>query len=164
MHKSFIFALLLVAFNAHASPASRESVEKLLSATKAESLMDSMYGGIEQMMRQGMSQSLQGKSLGPEQQRILDAVPTKFTTVMRQEMSWEKLKPSYIQIYQETFEQDEVDGLNAFYASPAGQAYVSKMPVVLQKSMALSQTLMQSLIPKMKAVMNEAMAEAKEVK
>lgn len=55
----------------------------------------------------------------------------------------------------------EIDGLIAFYASPAGQAFINKMPVVLQKSMAISQSLMQSLMPKMSAAMKEAMTEAK---
>ena len=66
-----------------------------------------------------------------------------------------------MQLYRDTFEQEEVDGLLVFYASPAGQAYVNKMPVVMQKSMALSQSLMQSIIPKMTAAMQDAIAEAK---
>jgi hypothetical protein len=44
--------------------------------------------------------------------------------------------------------------------SPAGKAFVAKMPIVMQKSLALSQSLMQTLIPKMNAAMNEAMQEA----
>ena len=71
------------------------------------------------------------------------------------------MKPLYVQLYRDTFEQEEVDGLLAFYASPTGQAFVNKMPMVMQKSMALSQSLMQSIIPKMTAAMKDAMAEAK---
>jgi hypothetical protein len=46
-------------------------------------------------------------------------------------------------------------------ASHAGQAVVNKMPAVLQKSVAISQSLMASFIPKMRAAIDEAMAEAK---
>jgi len=161
MRRLLAFAALLAALNACATPASQESVESLLAATKAESMMDSMYGGVEQMMRQGMKQAAQGKPLSPEQQRIFDAVPTKFVAVMREEMNWQKMKPLYVQLYRDTFEQEEVDGLLVFYASPVGQAFVNKMPIVMQKSMALSQSLMQSIIPKMTAAMKDAMAEAK---
>jgi hypothetical protein len=80
---------------------------------------------------------------------------------MKQELSWQKLKPLYVQIYRESFEQEEVDGLVAFYASPAGKAMLDKMPTVMQKSMAITQPLMQSLIPKMKSAMEEAMSEAR---
>jgi hypothetical protein len=155
------FVALLSTLNAFAAPASQESVENLLMATKAESMMDSMYGGMEQMMRQGMRQAVKDKPLSPEQQRILDAVPTKFVAVMREEMNWQKMKPLYVQLYRDTFEQEEIDALIVFYASPVGQTFLKKMPLVMEKSMALSQSLMQSIIPKMTAAMKDAMAQAK---
>jgi hypothetical protein len=161
MRRLLALATLLASLSAHAAPASQESVEKMMAATKVETMMDSMYAGMEQMMRQGMKQAVQGKPLSPEQQRILDGVPAKFVAVMREEMNWQKMKPLYVQLYRDTFEQEEIDGMLAFYATPAGQALVNKMPVVMQKSMALSQSLMQSLIPKMAAPMKEAMTEAK---
>lgn len=88
-------------------------------------------------------------------------MPVKFIAVMRQEVTWQKPKPVHVQLYRETFDQEEIDGLVAFHASPAGQAFVDKMPVVLQESMAISQSLMQPLFPKMTAAMQEAMTEAK---
>ena len=166
-----LFALTTVALSAalthlpaYALPASQASAEALLVVTKAESMVDSMYGRLEQMMRQGMKDSLQGKPVSAEQQRVLDTVPQKFMAVMREEFNWSKMKPMYIQLYSETFEQDEIDGLLAFYKSPVGQAFVTKMPVVMNKSMVIAQSQMQSLIPKMKEAIDSAMAEAKVVK
>lgn len=156
-----IATIVFVTANAYALPASPESVETLLAITKTESLLDSMYANLEQVMRQGMSQSVQGKTLDPEQQRILDAMPGKFMVLARQELSWEKLKPLYVQLYRDTFEQDEVDGLIEFYKSPAGHALVAKMPVLMQKMMVLTQSQFQSLLPKVMAAINSAMAEAK---
>lgn len=156
-----IGTLVFVAANAWADPASQESVETLLAATRAESTMDSMYGMVEQAMRQGMQQAVQGKTLSPEQQRVLDAVPGKFIAVMREEFNWPKMKPLYVQLYRDTFDQEEIDGLIAFYRSPTGQAFVAKMPVVMQKSIALSQSQLQTFLPKMRAAMEQAMAEAK---
>lgn len=156
----FALVALLASLSVQAAPASQSSIEALLTVTKTESLMDSMYAGMDQMMRQGMAQSLQGKPLSAEQQRKLDAVPARFIAVMREEMSWQKLKPLYVQMYRETFEQEEVDGMLAFYASPAGQALINKMPVVMQKSMALSQSLMQSFMPKMQTALEAAMNDA----
>ncbi len=161
MRKLLILAVAFITFSAHASPASQESVESLFAVMKTESMMDSIYGSMEQMMRQGMKQAVQGNTLSPEQQRIFDAVPAKFVTVMREEFNWGKMRPLYVQLYRDTFEQEEVDGLLAFYTSPTGQAFVNKMPVVMQKSIGLSQSLMQSLIPKMTAAINDAVAEAK---
>ena len=161
MRKLLASAALLNALNAYATPASQESVENLLAATKVESMMDSLYMNMEQMMRQGIGQAIRDKPLNQEQRRVIDAMPAKFVAVMREEVSWQKMQPLYVQIYRDTFEQEEVDGLLAFYASPAGQAYVNKMPIVMQKSMAISQSVLQLLQPKMTAAMKDAMAQAK---
>lgn len=159
--RSFALLALLTSLSAHGAPASPASIETLLTVTKSEAMMESMYAGMEQLMRQSITQTLQGKSLTAEQQRILDAAPTKFASVMRDEMSWQKMKPLYVQLYSETFEQDEVDGMLAFYESPAGKALINKMPLVMEKSMLLSQSLLTSVIPKMKAAMDEEMKRAK---
>jgi uncharacterized protein len=161
MRKLLLLVTLLGSLNAYAAPASEESVERLLAATRVESMMDSMYAGVEQMMRQAMKQSTQGKPLNAEQQRALDAVAVKFVAMMREELNWQKMKPLYVKLYRDTFEQDEIDGLITFYASPSGQALLNKMPVVIEKSMALSQSLMQSVLPKLMAAMKDAMTEAK---
>lgn len=156
-----IAATIFIALDASAVPANQESVETLLAVTRTETMMDSMYGGMEQMMRQGMQQAVQGKTLSSEQQRIFDALPARFVAVMREEFNWTKMKPMYVQLYRDTFEQEEIDGLVAFYRSPAGQAFTNKMPLVMQKAMAISQAQMQAFIPKMKTAIESAVAEAK---
>jgi uncharacterized protein len=162
MHKTILSLLLLATtLVGHAAPASEQSIENLLAITKTESMMDSMYNTFEQSMRQGMQAGLGGGKLTAEQQRAVDLAPKEFVKVMREEMAWAKLKPVYIQIYQETLTQEEIDGLSAFYASPAGQAFINKMPVVMQKSQMAMQVFMQPMVVKMKAAMDKAMADAK---
>ena len=70
------------------------------------------------------------------------------------------LKPKIAGIYRETFSQEELDGLIAFYESPVGRAYIAKMPVAMAKTMAMSQQQMQSLMPRLKAIADEARREA----
>ena len=161
MRKLLAFAVLLIACSAHAAPASEESIDKLLAITKTEALMESMYGSMEQVMRKSLAQAMQGKPVSEEQQRFLDGVPVRFVAVMKEELAWAKLKPQFVQLYRDTFEQEEIDGLIAFYGSPAGQALIHKMPVVMQKSMAMMQSMMQSISPKMMAAVKEALAQAK---
>ena len=156
-----LFAAIFFAAHAYAAPASQESVEDLLVVMKVESTMESMYAGLEQTMRQGMQSSVQGKTMSAQQQQILDVMPPKFVALAREEMSWTKMKPLYIQLYRETFEQDEIDGLIAFYKGPAGQAFVNKMPTVMQKTMVIVQSQLQTLLPKMTVAMESALAEAK---
>jgi hypothetical protein len=48
-------------------------------------------------------------------------------------------------IYARNFSADELRQLASFYRSPIGQAFLSKMPVIAQQSMALGQQLGQSV-------------------
>jgi len=158
-----IFAIFLVsiACNAHSAPPTEESIEKLFAAMKIESTLEAVYGSTSQAVRQSMQAAVQGKALSAEQQRLLELVPGRLVAVMREELNWPKMKPLYMEIYRSTFEQDEVDGLIAFYASPAGRAFIDKMPVAMQKVMASVQSTMQSLMPKIDAALKAALAEAK---
>ena len=153
-------SLLFVAVSVHAEPASTESIENLLTAAKAEALLNSMCANLETAMRQGMAESLKGKKLDAKQQKLVDSMPAKMAQVMREEMSWSSMKPLYVQIYKDSFTQEEVDGLLAFYQSPAGQAMINKMPVVMQKSMVVVQQRMGPLMQKMEAAMKQSMEEA----
>jgi uncharacterized protein len=154
-------AIVLSAGPVLAEPASEASVERLFAIIKPESTLDAMFVGAEQMMRQALQQVTTGKALTSEQQRMMDSVPAKFVAFMRSEYTWEKMKPQYVQLYRETFSQEEIDGLVTFYESKPGQALVDKMPIVLQKSFAISQAQMQALMPKMRAAIEEAVRDAK---
>ncbi len=162
MRKLIVTAIVaFVTAQANAAPASPDSVETLLTVMRTEAMLDSIYVTIEQIMRQSMQQAAGGKPMTPEQQRFLDAVPGKFVAVMKSELTWAKLKPQYVQLYLETFDQEEIDGLLAFYRSAAGQAFINKMPTVMQKSMVIAQSQMHTLLPKMKAAIEQAVSDAK---
>ena len=138
-----------------------ESVKVLLEVTKAEAMIDQAYATAEHFARQGVAQQTAGRKLTDEQQRAIELAPAKIAEVMKKELSWSTLQPIYIAIYQETFEQAEIDGLIEFYKSPVGKSFVSKMPQVMNRSMQTMQVQMQTLMPKIKEAMDQAMREAK---
>ncbi len=156
-----IIVLAMASICAAAAEPSDASVEKLLSLSKAESTIDAMFGNFEAAMRQGMAQAVAGQPLTDEQRRVLEIAPKKFVQVVREEFNWFTFKPVLIKIYKESFDQDDIDGLNAFYGSKAGQAYVNKMPVAMQKSVAAAQERVVPLAAKMTAAMKAALEEAK---
>lgn len=149
---------------AQAAPPSDASIEALLTVTQAERLMDGMYANMEQMMRQGMQQAMRGQTLNDEQRRVLDAAPPRLAKVMREELSYATLKPMFAEVYRDTFTQDEIDGLLAFYRSPAGKAMIEKMPQAMQRSMAAVQQRMGPVMDKVRQAMEATVAEAKAVK
>jgi uncharacterized protein len=164
MRKLIALILTAVTLQVQAAPPSQESIEQLFVLTKTEATLESVYSNMEKVMRNMMAQSTQGKSLTQAQQQLADNFPAKIIAMMREEMGWEKMKPQYMQLYRDTFNQDEVNGLIDFYKSPTGQAYANKMPELTQRSMALSQQMTQSLMPKIIAAVNQSMAQTANTK
>ena len=116
---------------------------------------------MDEMMKNAMQQALQGQTVTPKQQKIIDDMQTKTVAVLKEELNWESLEPLYIQIYSESFSQEEIDGMLAFYETPAGQALIKKMPVVMQKSMVEMQKRMGTLMQKLQKIQQDALGELK---
>ena len=126
--------------------------------------MEAVFANLDQTMHQSMVAATQGQTLSAEQQRVFDTTSSKFSQIIREEMSWAKMQPLYVQIYRESFTEEEIAGLLAFYTSPAGVAYIEKIPVVLQKSMVIMQARMAPMREKMKIAVQQAVEEAKAAK
>lgn len=161
---ALLAALALVATVAQAAPPSEASIAELLTVTKTERTLDTMFASLDGMMRQSAAVAAQRQKLTTEQQRALEATIPRLTQVMRDELSWKQMQPLYTQVYRESFTQEDVDGLLAFYRSPAGIAYVDKMPAVLQKTMTLMQARMGPMMERMQAAITQAAQDAKSAK
>lgn len=159
----FLFSIAVSASAYSASPTT-ESIDELFAVTKTEKTLDAAYGNMDKFMRQMLNDSLRGEKLTPGQQKYIDDFSAKYVQGIREELSWSKLHPLFVQIYQDTFSQEEIDGLVAFYKSPAGAAFVEKMPLVMQKSMVAMQGRLVPLMEKMKAAARQAAADAKAAK
>jgi hypothetical protein len=155
------FVISSVAF---AAPPSPESVEKLLLSMHTEKLLDAAMQNVDGLMKNSINQALQGQNVTEQGRKVADAYMQKVVVIIRDEMSWDKMKPLYIQVYGENFTQEEVDGLITFYDSPVGQAYVNKLPVVTQKTMTLTQARLMPMMQRMQEAMKQAVAEAKAAK
>ena len=160
MKRQLTTLLLATACSAWAAPPTEASVERLLTLTRAEAVLDQVYASLEQSMRQGMLAATAGRNLTPEQQRMVELAPARLAAVMKQELSWATVKADHVEVYRSSFDQAEIDGLIAFYEGPIGQAFVAKMPVVVQKSMQASQARLQSFVPRLQSAMRDTLREA----
>ena len=122
-----------------AAPPTEQSIGALLEVSKTQQVTARLITITAQSVRQGMNAALKGETPTEKQQHDMDAIAAKFAQTMRDALSWDSVRPVYIQVYQETFTQNEVDDLTAFYKSPAGAALLDKMPTVFQKTSTLMQ-------------------------
>jgi uncharacterized protein len=155
------FSVLFIASTAAAQPASEASIRELLSVTQARELVDSTNEQLDRQMNAGIRIALGERKPTEKQQRAIDNMKSKMLVVMRDELAWERMEPLYIRIYRESLSEDEVAGMLNFYRTPAGQALIRKMPLMMQKIMPEIQGMMGSATPKLRQVQREFMTEMK---
>jgi len=159
MSRFVLFALALVfSLQAQAAPASVASVEKALALIHAEQSLAAIWGPVEANMRQTIAKSHGDKPATPEQLAAEDRLVKRALAMMHEQLNWKTLEPQYVKLYTDTFSQQEIDGLIAFYSSPAGQAYLAKMPLLMQHSVQLMQAQMQDMMPKIMQILHEPAA------
>ena len=134
---------------AAADDAKRAKIEELLKVMKTESMTEQMFGQMKGMMASQM------KNATPENQKAGEELSNKILAMVQDRMSWTKMKPEYVRIYEETFSDEEISGMLAFYQTPVGQAMLEKMPTVMAKSMEIGRRMMGDLMPEIQRMTTE---------
>jgi len=137
---------------ADSSPASDESVRQLLELTDAHKLIDAAKAQVNAMVSAALQDAAQGKTLTPARQAVVERMHAKM-------LNWDTLLPMYMRIYQESFTQDELDGMTAFYKTPAGQAVVRKMPLVMQRVLGEMQVMLKPMQEKIREIQQQTVRE-----
>jgi hypothetical protein len=88
--------------------------------------------------------------MAEHEQQILDLVNS--------EMSFAKMKDSYIDAYASVFTQEELEGLLEFYKSPSGKAFAVKLPLLTKQLLGTAQVKMQALMPKIQKMNDDFLA------
>jgi len=163
-----LFALLialLIPFSATAKEnnggASAASVRELMAVTQTKRILDNAMAQIDGWMNSTMKQATAGKKLTPEQDKVVADMQAKMVALYKKDMTWDTLQPMFVDIYQKSFTQEEIDGMLTFYRSKAGQAMITKMPIVMQSSMQIMQKKLVALMPKIQVVTREAVLKMK---
>ena len=140
---------------------SDESLKELLELCDASKLIDNMWVQVEGAMKGMIAQSTKGQQLNAQQQAAIDSFQSKYSALMREELSWAKMEPMFLRIYKNSLSQAEIDGMIAFYKTPAGQAVIKKMPVLMQQIMAEMPAMVGPLMQKMQPLVQQLQADMK---
>jgi hypothetical protein len=145
-------ALFIAASLGSAQEFSKEAkIERLLMLMNVEATMNQVFEQTKAMIPSQMP------STGtPEQRTKAQQLQARILDLVKARMSWDKMRPQYVKVYSETFSDEEIDGILAFYESPAGRAMLKKLPILLSRMMALAQAQMSDLMPEVQHLTREA--------
>lgn len=156
--------LLALPLSAKADEASkRAKIEEILLMTNSDKVFNTM---VETGMKQGeqAAMSLFGDSakMTEQDKQILTRFETKLLATFKSGAGWEAMKPDLVDLYVKTYTEDEVDGILAFYKSPAGKAMIAKTPEIITKSTEISQNHFQQVQPKLQELFLEFRKEVEQ--
>jgi hypothetical protein len=140
--------------------ASPETVEELLKAAKFDQTMNAMVGQMDTIMNQAVNQSIAGKDLSPDAMAKVKAATARMTATIKEDLSPEKMREMVVSIYSDVYTDEELRSIIDFYKTPAGQALITKQPLVMQKTMAWMQQKMGQMMPKIQAAVEESAKES----
>lgn len=155
MHRSVVLALCVCALplSLHADDVSkRAKVEEMLTASKVDSISKQMLANVPDRVKQAASRQMLVQSAStPEQKKITQDYLTQMGTIAQKAASWDVVHPKIVDVYMQSFTEPELDGILAFYKTPAGQALVEKTPEVSTKTIGILQSTVGAMEPDFRA-------------
>ena len=142
--------LVLCTSAAAATPPSDADIERLLTASRAQSMLDAILPQMEAMQRQQFDQITAGKDLSSEQKAEIERLHARTSDILRRSLSWEEMRPLYIDVYKKTFSREDVRAMAKFYESPAGKSLLDKTPALMQNLMGAVQQKVLPLLEELK--------------
>ena len=124
-------------------------IQRILAATNSTAMMDQIFTQIRAMTA---SQLPPGTT--PEQRAKSEEVTAKVMELAK--ASIDKIRPQLVTSYAETYSDQEIDGILAFYESPVGRAMLQKTPALMTKMMGLIQAQMADMMPEIQRITREA--------
>jgi uncharacterized protein len=127
-------------------------VEEMFRVTRSEEMMERSLAQVRAMQQAQTAKLDIPSDDKAKQQQTYDAI----NKVIADHLGWQKLKPRFVAIMAEAFTDAELDGILAFYRSPAGKAMVEKMPQFMGKTMGIVQAAMQEMEPEIRRIVDES--------
>ncbi|MGC9197809.1 MAG: DUF2059 domain-containing protein [Acidobacteriaceae bacterium] len=153
---ALIMVLALAPLQARADEASKEAKVKQLFAVMR---MDSNLDGMLQAMRQHIQMTAQNGEGNQPMTPARKAIEQKFINnaqqVMNQSFGWPQLEPAYVKLYMNTYTESQLDGMLAFYKSPAGQAMLNHASQVRDGVMQIVHSRMGEFASRMQALQQQ---------
>jgi len=126
-------------------------------------LLDQYRANFKKPMEDALSSALRQQGItetnrfNPDVQKF----ESRIFDMLGERLAWERMKPEFVRIYDETFTLEELQGIVAFYRSPTGQALLTKMPALITRSGQVSQAQVRDVVPQVQKLTQEFIDDLK---
>jgi hypothetical protein len=149
----FAVVMMLAPVGARADEASKAAkVKDLFAVTHVDHGLDRMRGAMEQQVQSTAKNASGAEAMTPEKKKIQQEYVDNSMKVVDQHFGWPVLEPEFLKLYMDSYSEADLDGMLAFYKSPAGQDMLSKAPALSAGVMEIVHGRMGDFQPKMQAL------------
>jgi hypothetical protein len=114
-----------------------QKIERILDLTNSEALVQALVGQVDTILQQ-----IQANPTEQQKARRKEALD-KVAKLARERL--QKVRPAMVKAYNETFTDEEIDAMLAWYSSPVGHSATQKLPAVGARISAIAQPEIMSL-------------------
>ena len=116
----------------------RAAVEQLFTLTRMQQKID------ESVQTVAMLQLQQNPELAPRRDALM--------TFLEQHIGWSAIHEDLVQMYLKAFSETELETINAFYSTPAGQKIITTVPQLVQQRNQLAMQRLQDNMAEFRAI------------
>jgi len=138
----------------------RAAAEELMRTLNVDQMMNTYMKIFDESMKKGFRQA--GGT--EEYQPIFDKYAAQMTALMQEALSWENFKEPMIDLYVESFSEQEIVEIHGFYQTPVGMKAIAEMPRMMQAGAKIGQDLVQGLMPRIQEISEAMVGELREAK
>lgn len=126
---AFLFALA-TPIAARADDAShRAKAEELVTLNNTQKAVNQIAGSISAQVDQAAERSA-GPDPTDEQKAKIEDFKKHTAELVDSTLGWTAMKSAVVDLYVKAFTEEQIDGILAFYKTPAGAAFIEKMPEI----------------------------------
>ncbi len=145
--------MVVAPMGARADEASKQAkVKELFAVMHMDHSLDRMRGSMEQQVQATAKNASGTEQMTPEKKKMQQEFIDNSMKVVDQSFGWPVLEAGYVKLYADTYTEAELDGILAFYKSPAGHALLTKTPELSAGVMQIVHSRMDGFEPKMRAL------------
>jgi hypothetical protein len=147
---------LCLPLTAHADDATkRAKVQEMLNLLHIDRTMDQLMDLFEKEAAAATNAKLNSQGASADRKTRMDAFQKQLFDFIESQIGWKSMQAEYIDLYANTFTEDEIDGMLAFYKSPAGVAMINKTPELMTKSSTMVQKKMLAIEPQIQKMVQD---------
>lgn len=167
---SLTLATATATASAFAAPPTAASIETALTLNTSQKTVETTLAGTDAKVRLEMQKAIAAQNavnspgnvlLTTQQQNAVNLASPKITAILKEDLSWAKLQPQFLKIYQNNLSQSEVDQLITLYKTPGFLDLMKKMQQIDQKTAQVIVQSMPNIIKKVEPIVGKAIEDAK---